>query len=112
MIYPLELRSATVTVIGLQECHFTLLHKLQNNIVIGDKDICTGELNGEKGSCSGDSGGPLAINGELAGIMSFNSNRAPFASRENPDIFVNLAHPTHKYWIRLNVEQFTRLHNG
>ncbi|XP_033231220.1 trypsin-3-like [Belonocnema kinseyi] len=109
LVYPDELRSITVSTIGLKECQEIVIHKIPNHIQITAKDICTGELNGIKGSCHGDSGGPLVIDGKLAGVFSFTHSKNSFSNRDNPDIFVNVAHPLHKFWINTYLQQFSGL---
>lgn len=104
-IYPEELRSIVVPTISFEECA-NIYHDVTT---ITDKDICTHDRIEHKFGTDGDSGGPLVVNGYLAGVMAWNGDReGKRANRENPDVFVNVAHPFYRRWIIANI----RLING
>lgn len=56
----------------------------------GDSNICTGPLSGGHSACNGDSGGPLAQDGTLVGIVSW--GYVPCASVGAPAVFTEVSH--------------------
>ena len=50
--------------------------------------ICTSTENGTKDACSGDSGGPMAVGGQLAGVVSWGEE---CATVEYPGVYTNVA---------------------
>ncbi|XP_067320961.1 granzyme A-like [Anolis sagrei] len=63
-ILPDTLQEVNVTVLDRRICS-NYRHRLTMNMV------CAGDKKGGKGSCRGDSGGPLICNGEQKGVVSF-----------------------------------------
>lgn len=62
-----QLQVINVTIISREECSnsYAEYGGITRNM------ICAGAPEGGKGPCGGDSGGPLAVRGELAGIVSW-----------------------------------------
>ncbi|CAG7820628.1 unnamed protein product [Allacma fusca] len=54
---------------------------------ITERMVCAGDVG--KGSCHGDSGGPLACNNTLTGIVSWGKN--PCGQSNSPTVFANIA---------------------
>jgi secreted trypsin-like serine protease len=88
--FPVELREAKVPVVANDICN-------EAEAYAGDitrRMICAGELDGGKGVCSGDSGGPLLAKdgkGEfrlLAGVVSFGT--IPCAFKKHPAVFTRI----------------------
>lgn len=88
--YPVELRQAQVPVVANEVCNEASAYEGD----ITNRMICAGELDGGKGVCSGDSGGPLLAkdgNGEfrlLAGVVSFGT--IPCAFKKHPAVFTRI----------------------
>ncbi len=88
--YPVELRQARVPVVANEVCNEASAYEGD----ITNRMICAGELDGGKGVCSGDSGGPLLAkdeNGEfrlLAGVVSFGT--IPCAFKNHPAVFTRI----------------------
>lgn len=71
------------------------------NYAITDEMVCAGVDDSTKDSCSGDSGGPLAIDGELVGIVSWGIGCA----REGfPGVYASVPHYTQ--WITENAQPY------
>uniref|UniRef100_A0A336K3T8 CSON010158 protein n=1 Tax=Culicoides sonorensis TaxID=179676 RepID=A0A336K3T8_CULSO len=90
------LQAVAVRVISTNDCRNTFkLHpekSLANQIT--SANICTAVIKG-KGFCSGDSGGPLASNGRLVGIVSWSPYGCTYSGY--PDVYSNVL--TYKNWI-------------
>lgn len=72
--------------------------KAHNNPPVTDRMICAaGE--GGKGACMGDSGGPLTIEGKLAGAVSWGN---PCAKQSYPDVFASLLNSELREWLKTN----------
>ena len=99
MVYPDKLQAIVVPIMNQVDCD-----RIYNRSDIEQKAFCTGDREGNKGSCLGDSGGPLVIDGRLAGIMSWNFG--DFNTTRKPDVFVNLAYPLHRNWIISTINHF------
>lgn len=67
-----SLRSVVVPIVDKDECK----RDYSPGGYIRDRQTCAGYKEGGKSSCSGDSGGPLAVGGQLAGIVSFQTGCA------------------------------------
>ena len=98
MVFPNELHSIWVPILDQEKCHDVYRSVAQ----IGEQEICTANMEEEKGSCEGDSGGPLTINGQLAGVMSWTVDNIP--NRRFPDVFMNLAYPPYRAWITSTIQ--------
>ena len=97
-IYPTELRSIVVPIMNLHDCHVFYREKTE----VGEQHICTGGVDVQKCSCHGDSGGPLAINGQLAGVMSWSAKQS--RNKTYPDVFVNLSYRPYREWITATIQ--------
>ena len=85
-------------IISLEDCHDIYGHF----IPITNKEICTLDRTGLRGSALGDAGGPLVINRRLAGIMAWRRN---IVNGHDPDVFMNLANREYRQWIISNILQ-------
>lgn len=72
--------------------------KAHGGSAITDRMICAAG-GGGKGACMGDSGGPLTINGQLAGAVSWGK---PCANQGYPDAFASLLNSEQREWIKQN----------
>lgn len=62
---------------------------------VSDRQICAGVPNvGGKDSCTGDSGGPLTVDGVLVGIVSYGED---CGKAEYPGVYSNIAE--YRNWI-------------
>lgn len=91
------LQKVAVDVYELSECQSAYYPKFR--ISIDQWHLCAGTRDGGKGTCHGDSGGPLQcrVNGKwvIAGITSFGSG---CAKPGFPDVFTNVAYFTN--WMK------------
>lgn len=78
---PCESPSILVPIISLQECERICRY---HSIII-NKNICTYDINGEKGGSYGNSGGPLVVDRQLVGVYS---GSKAHANPEYPDFYV------------------------
>lgn len=93
--YPYWLRKAEVSVISKDVCCEGYKQALGFNITT---HICTESfLVGRKGPCFRDEGGPLVIDGKLAGIISTGRSCSQI---EDPALYVKVAY--YRDWIRKN----------
>ncbi|WP_030949524.1 S1 family serine peptidase [Streptomyces sp. NRRL S-646] len=60
--------------------------------VVGDGNLCAGYPQGGKGTCNGDSGDPLVVNGTVVGILSWSRG---CAQANSPAVFSSVAHYRH-----------------
>jgi trypsin len=98
--YPQYLMEVSVPIVSFQDCND------QNSYwggIVEKAMICAGASSGGKGSCKGDSGGPLIIRGNSAtqdlqvGIVSFGSSKG--CSIVNyPSVFTRVS--TFRQWVR------------
>ncbi|MFE3072556.1 serine protease [Streptomyces sp. NPDC059247] len=86
---PNTLQHATVTLLTLAECR---LRWLGRNINAGH--LCTLDRTPPVSGCEGDSGGPLAQNGRVVGIVSWGTTTCGGAY---PSVYTNVA--AHRTWI-------------
>lgn len=68
---PNTLQKATLPLLDLNTCANALVSLFGTSNPLASTNVCTGPLSGGISACSGDSGGPLAQNGELIGIVSW-----------------------------------------
>ncbi|KAL2850289.1 trypsin-like serine protease [Aspergillus pseudoustus] len=86
-----ELRAVTVNVLSQTEC----ASRYQDYIIpITDGMFCNGVRGGGKGPCKGDSGGPVVLDGVLAGIVSWGLG---CGSEQRPQISTKVAY--YRDWI-------------
>ncbi|CAG9827549.1 unnamed protein product [Diabrotica balteata] len=64
--------------------------------------ICAGNLDGGLGSCHGDSGGPLELNGTLIGIVSYKHPNRPCGAAGYPVAYTKV--PDFLTWINKNID--------
>ncbi|XP_011144467.1 chymotrypsin-1-like [Harpegnathos saltator] len=76
----LKLRSVEMNVLSTEDCMKEQTHAQTNN-----KHICT-RANVNKGFCTGDSGSPLMVNGQLCGIVSWSKS----CGGSLPDVYTNI----------------------
>ncbi|XP_033225813.1 trypsin-like [Belonocnema kinseyi] len=89
----IELRSIEVPLISKAECRKAYPRPRG---WITNKEICTLDKSGNKGSGLGDSGDPLVVNGQLLGVMAWSRG---LADGKSPDVYINLSHPLYRNWI-------------
>lgn len=63
--------------------------------------ICTFSPKGDRDACNGDSGGPLAIDGKLAGIVSWGVG---CALKDAPGVYTEVSHYTK--WINASMKKY------
>nr|DAA64587.1 TPA_exp: chymotrypsin 12 [Locusta migratoria] len=78
------LQYVDVTVIEISECS-----ELLGESVLNDDNVCTGPVTGGISACSGDSGGPLAQDGALIGVVSWGI--IPCGSEGAPSVFTRVS---------------------
>lgn len=61
----------------------------RHQTAIHNTTLCAGVPDGWKGQCSGDSGGPLLVNGEQVGIVSW--SRKPCTVPPYPGVFTKVS---------------------
>lgn len=72
----------------ISECRNALEKVSGTSEPLEESNICTGPLEGGHSACSGDSGGPLAQNNVLVGIVSW--GMMPCASEGAPAVFTDV----------------------
>ncbi|XP_049856260.1 trypsin alpha-like [Schistocerca gregaria] len=82
--YPDILQWVDVSIISNSECALLL-----GNSPLNDENICTGPVNDGISACSGDSGGPLAQDGALIGVVSWGI--VPCGSAGAPSVFTRVS---------------------
>ncbi|XP_047113945.1 trypsin-1-like [Schistocerca piceifrons] len=82
--YPDILQWVDVSIISNTECA-----QLLGNSPLNDENICTGPVNDGISACSGDSGGPLAQDGALIGVVSWGI--VPCGSAGAPSVFTRVS---------------------
>lgn len=86
-----SLRSVIVPVISKEECFDAYIPYYGG---IGENQICASYPNGGKDACAGDSGGPMTIDGRLAGIVSWGRGCAVAG---NPGVYTEVS--KYRDWI-------------
>ncbi|XP_049962284.1 trypsin-1-like [Schistocerca serialis cubense] len=79
------LQYVDVSVIGMTECY----ELLDNYSALNDNNVCTGPVTGGIAACTGDSGGPLAQDGTVIGIVSW--GLMPCGSEGAPTVFTRVS---------------------
>lgn len=70
-----------------------------SNFLISSGMVCAGYLDATKDACIGDSGGPLALNGKLFGIVSWGIG---CATENHPGVYSYV--PKFKDWILATID--------
>ncbi|KAG8232309.1 hypothetical protein J437_LFUL009408 [Ladona fulva] len=83
---PTSLQYARLQTYSDEDCY--RLHK--NDQKPKPTNLCAGTPKGGKGQCSGDSGGPLMVNGYQAGIVSWSIK--PCAHSGSPGVFTEVSY--------------------
>lgn len=86
------LRSVQVPIVDQRQCN-----KWYDGAIDAGM-VCAGEKDGEKDSCTYDSGGPLTLNNRLIGVVSWG---AGCARPEKPGVYTRVAH--FRDWVDSNV---------
>lgn len=81
--YQDNLRFAKIQIVDINECNKTYDGDIDNDM------ICAAPKEGRKGSCYGDSGGPLTFNGILIGLVSWAEG---CAYKEWPTVYARVSH--------------------
>ncbi len=66
-----DLQQVTLPIISNQECNQAMSEHLGEDNLIYPGMLCAGYTGGGKDSCSGDSGGPLLVEGYITGLVSW-----------------------------------------
>ena len=82
---PIYLRATKVPIISKKECRKAYM----NNAVLPEGQICAAYPEGGHDACQMDSGGPLAIDGRLAGVVSWGIG---CGVKGNPGVYTEVAH--------------------
>ncbi|XP_046988606.1 mite allergen Der p 3-like [Schistocerca americana] len=90
----MEVQLQTVSLARCREIYIALW----GNGTVHDSQICAGVPDGGKGSCNGDSGGPLFVDGEVVGLVSYAYG---CARRGYPTIYTRVS--SYIDWISGNV---------
>lgn len=77
------------------ECSNALTALLGNPGPLDTSNVCTGGANLTISACSGDSGGPLTLGGELIGVVSWGI--MPCGTIGAPSVFARVSH--YNNWI-------------
>ncbi|KAG7200508.1 hypothetical protein KM043_001072 [Ampulex compressa] len=88
-----KLKRAVIPIISKAECRRAVAHHGR----LPEGQICAGYELGGHDTCKGDSGGPLAVEGRLAGVISWGLG---CAEARKPGIYSEVAY--HREWIRSN----------
>ena len=71
---------------------------------VSNTEICTYDPHGQKRSCHGDVGGPLVVEDELIGVLSWTR---VIPNRHTPDVYANLNLALYRQWIYTLMAQIT-----
>lgn len=91
--FSFDLKAATMRVISLPECRAYLSTVYNNSNSPPNGQLCARPISGKV--CTGDSGGPLTVNGTLVGLDSWRNG--DFCTRDYPSVFTEVAQ--YRYWI-------------
>ncbi|EZA56166.1 chymotrypsin-2 [Ooceraea biroi] len=92
-----ELNLVTIQIADMTYCKS--MYKKHSRNIYNTAHLCANEPTVEKGSCKGDSGGPLTVNGELVGLVSW-SYRC--SHTEYPSVYTRV--PSYVNWIKLHAK--------
>ncbi|GLH14754.1 Lectizyme, partial [Gryllus bimaculatus] len=92
---PSILQTVEVPLLSFEECWAAV-----GGEPLADTNVCSGPLTGGTSACSGDSGGPLAQNGEVIGIVSW--GYIPCGSVNAPSVYTRVS--AFNDWILANAE--------
>lgn len=81
--YSNELRKADIKILDQVKCNNTYENYIENT------QICAGLEEGGKDACDGDEGGPLYVNNEVIGIMSWGKI---CGSKDHPTVYTKVSH--------------------
>ena len=87
-----NLKAVVVPTISKQECNKAYEDRIS---VLPEGQICAVHPEGGKDACDGDSGGPLAINGRLAGVVSWGYG---CGEKDSPGVYTEVSY--YLSWIR------------
>ncbi|KAJ3617354.1 hypothetical protein MTP99_007084 [Tenebrio molitor] len=89
---PNQLQTADLPLLSLDDCSAAidaLLEPGEENPLSAESNVCTGPLSGGTGACSGDSGGPLAQDDTVIGIVSWGFT--PCGSEGAPSVYTKVS---------------------
>jgi prostatin (serine protease 8) len=89
---PNQLQTADLPLLSLDDCSAAidaLLEPGEENPLSEESNVCTGPLSGGTGACSGDSGGPLAQDDTVIGIVSWGFT--PCGSEGAPSVYTKVS---------------------
>ncbi|CAH1383051.1 unnamed protein product [Tenebrio molitor] len=89
---PNQLQTADLPLLSLDDCSAAidaLLEPGEENPLSEESNVCTGPLSGGTGACSGDSGGPLAQDDTVIGIVSWGFT--PCGSQGAPSVYTKVS---------------------
>lgn len=86
---PNTLQKATLPLLDLNVCANALIAIFGTSSPLEATNVCTGPLTGSLSACSGDSGGPLAQNGQLIGVVSWGVS--PCGSEGAPSVYARVS---------------------
>ncbi|GAB1865438.1 Trypsin-7 [Camponotus japonicus] len=87
-----ELNVASIKIANQDYCRYMYVKHSKN---IFDTHICANEPTVERGSCKGDSGGPLTVDGKLVGLVSWSYRCSDMIY---PSVYTRV--PSYVNWIR------------
>ncbi|XP_008194710.2 chymotrypsin-like proteinase 6D isoform X1 [Tribolium castaneum] len=91
-ILPNHLQTVTVPILSYDDCKKAvdaLLDENQENPLNEVSNVCTGPLSKGESACLGDSGGPLAQNGTIVGVVSWGF--VPCSHPEAPSVYTKVS---------------------
>ncbi|KAJ1151411.1 hypothetical protein NDU88_004193 [Pleurodeles waltl] len=89
VVYPRVLQCLDLPIISSAQCQQTYPYYYTANM------MCAGFMQGGRDTCGGDSGGPLACNGQLQGVVSWGPSKC--ASKDAPGVYTKVCN--YNAWI-------------
>ncbi|XP_017768595.1 PREDICTED: trypsin-1-like isoform X2 [Nicrophorus vespilloides] len=86
---PNNLQKIDLPLLSNEECANALSAIMGTSEPLNQDNVCTGPLDGGKSACSGDSGGPLAQDGKVIGIVSWGI--MPCGSTGAPSVYTQVS---------------------